>query len=175
GGGGGGNAAGGGEGGQGVGGIWSKGSVLITAANAALMSGNVGASGAGGLALNGGATGVSPTAVNAIFNDGGSLNSSFVADTTAPTVSSIVIANPSLGSGSNSTVTFTFSEAVFGLDISEITVPNGTLTNLTTTNNITWTATLTANGNISDSSNAITLPGSAVRDSSGNIGTGTGT
>ncbi len=175
GGGGGGNAAGGGEGGQGVGGIWSKGTVLITASNFAIMSGNVGASGAGGLALNGGPTGVSPTAVNSILNDGGTLNTSFSADTTAPTVSSIVIANPSLSSGSTSTVTFTFSEPVFGLDISEVVVPNGTLTNLVTTNNITWTATLTAAGNISDSSNAITLAGSAVRDSSGNIGTGTGT
>ncbi|MFJ4143444.1 Ig-like domain-containing protein [Pseudomonas sp. NPDC089734] len=173
GGGGGGSASGGGDGGQGVGGIWSKGTVLITAANYALMTGNVGASGAGGQALNGGTTGSSPTSVNLIYNEGGTLNTSFSSDTTAPTVSSIVIANPALSAGSTTTVTITFSEVVFGLDISEIVVPNGTLTNLVTTNNITWTATLTAGSNTTDSSNAITLSGTAVRDSSGNIGAGT--
>ncbi|RMS56173.1 hypothetical protein ALP64_204238 [Pseudomonas syringae pv. actinidiae] len=139
------------------------------------MTGNVGGSGAGGQG-NGGtgsANGTSPTAVNNIFNDGGTLNVTYTADTTAPTGTSIVIANTSLSSGGTSAVTFTFSEPVFGLEISEITVPNGTLSNLVTTNNITWTATLTASSNISDSSNVISLSLSAVQDSAGNIGTGT--
>ncbi|MCQ2997035.1 Ig-like domain-containing protein, partial [Pseudomonas syringae] len=177
GGGGGGGGTIGGNGGRGIGAIWNKGTVNITAANNSAMTGNVGGSGAGGQANgnSGGTNGTSPTAVNNIFNDGGSLNVTYSADVTAPTISSIVIANPSLGSGGSSTVTFTFSEPVFGLDISEITVPNGTLTNLTTTNNITWTATLKAANNVIDTSNAITLAGSAVQDSAGNIGTGTGT
>ncbi|MBX8486040.1 DUF4347 domain-containing protein [Pseudomonas cichorii] len=175
GGGGGGGGTIGGNGGRGIGAIWNKGALNITSTNNAAMSGNVGASGAGGQATSGGTNGTSPTAVNNIFNDSGSLNVSYSADVTSPTISSIVIANPSLSSGSTTTVTFTFSEPVFGLDISEITVPNGTLTGLTTTNNITWTATLTAASNISDSSNVITLAGSAVQDSAGNIGTGTGT
>ncbi|WP_284404234.1 Ig-like domain-containing protein [Pseudomonas syringae] len=175
GGGGGGGGTIGGNGGRGIGAIWNKGTVNITSSNNSAMTGNVGGSGAGGQG-NGGtgsANGTSPTAVNNIFNDGGTLNVTYTADTTAPTGTSIVIANSSLSSGGTSLVTFTFSESVFGLEISEITVPNGTLSNLVTTNNITWTATLTASSNISDSSNVISLPLSAVQDSAGNIGTGT--
>ncbi|WP_010202014.1 Ig-like domain-containing protein, partial [Pseudomonas amygdali] len=88
-------------------------------------------------------------------------NVAYTSDTTAPTGTSIVIANSSLSSGGTSLVTFTFSEPVFGLEISEITVPNGTLSNLVTTNNITWTATLTASSDTSSNSNAISLPLSA--------------
>ncbi|GAO93039.1 BNR repeat-containing glycosyl hydrolase [Pseudomonas syringae pv. actinidiae] len=175
GGGGGGGGTIGGNGGRGIGAIWNKGTVNITSSNNSAMTGNVGGSGAGGQG-NGGtgsANGTSPTAVNNIFNDGGTLNVTYTADTTAPTGTSIVIANSSLSSGGTSLVTFTFSEPVFGLEISEITVPNGTLSNLVTTNNVTWTATLTASSNISDSSNVISLPLSAVQDSAGNIGTGT--
>ncbi|WP_024679513.1 Ig-like domain-containing protein, partial [Pseudomonas syringae] len=175
GGGGGGGGTIGGNGGRGIGAIWNKGTVNITSSNNSAMTGNVGGSGAGGQG-NGGtgsANGTSPTAVNNILNDGGTLNIAYTADTTAPTGTSIVIANTSLSSGGTSLVTFTFSEPVFGLEISEITVPNGTLSNLVTTNNITWTATLTASSDISDSSNAISLPLSAVQDSAGNIGTGT--
>ncbi|AHF69940.1 Ig-like domain-containing protein [Pseudomonas cichorii] len=175
GGGGGGGGTIGGNGGRGIGAIWNRGTLNITAGNNSSLSGNVGISGSGGQATSGGTNGTSPTGVNNIFNDGGGLNITYSADISAPTISSIVIANPSLGSGGSSAVTFTFSEPVFGLDISEIVVPNGTLTNLTTTNNITWTATLTASSNVSDSSNAITLAGSAVQDSAGNIGTGTAT
>ncbi|MDU8499757.1 Ig-like domain-containing protein, partial [Pseudomonas syringae] len=173
GGGGGGGGTVGGNGGRGIGAIWNKGTLNITSANNSAMSGNVGGSGSGGQATSGGTNGSSPTAVNNIFNDGGSLNVAYSADTTAPTGTSIVIANTSLSSGGTSLVTFTFSEPVFGLEISEITVPNGTLSNLVTTNNITWTATLTASSDISDNSNAISLPLSAVQDSAGNIGTGT--
>ncbi|MBX8510732.1 DUF4347 domain-containing protein [Pseudomonas cichorii] len=175
GGGGGGGGSIGGNGGRGVGAIWNRGTLNITATNNAAMTGNVGVSGAGGQATSGGTNGTSPASVSNIFNDGGTLNTAYNSDVTSPTISSIVIANPSLGSGGTSAVTFTFSEPVFGLDISEITVPNGTLSGLTTTNNITWTATLTAASNVGDSSNAITLAGSAVQDSAGNIGTGTGT
>ncbi|WP_122587392.1 Ig-like domain-containing protein [Pseudomonas viridiflava] len=173
GGGGGGGGTLGGNGGRGIGGIWNKGTVNITASNNSAMTGNVGGSGAGGQALSGGTNGSSPTAVNNILNDGGTLNIAYTADTTAPTGSSIVIANTSLSPGATTTVTITFSEPVFGLDISEITAPNGTLTNLTTTNNITWTATFTAGSNTSGGSSAITLATSAVQDAAGNIGTGT--
>ncbi|KPX51820.1 hypothetical protein ALQ57_05653 [Pseudomonas amygdali pv. hibisci] len=173
GGGGGGGGTIGGNGGRGIGAIWNKGTLNITSANNSAMSGNVGGSGSGGQATSGGTNGSSPTAVTNIFNDGGSLNVAYTSDTTAPTGTSIVIANSSLSSGGTSLVTFTFSEPVFGLEISEITVPNGTLSNLVTTNNITWTATLTASSDTSSNSNAISLPLSAVQDSAGNIGTGT--
>ncbi|WP_057407811.1 Ig-like domain-containing protein [Pseudomonas amygdali] len=173
GGGGGGGGTIGGNGGRGIGAIWNKGTVNITSSNNSAMTGNVGGSGSGGQATSGGTNGSSPTAVNNILNDGGTLNTAYTSDTTAPTGTSIVIANTSLSSGGTSLVTFTFSEPVFGLEISEITVPNGTLSNLVTTNNITWTATLTASSNTSANSNAISLPLSAVQDSAGNIGTGT--
>ncbi|TSC38020.1 DUF4347 domain-containing protein [Pseudomonas sp. ST1] len=173
GGGGGGGGTIGGNGGRGIGAIWNKGTVNITSSNNSAMTGNVGGSGSGGQATSGGTNGSSPTAVTNIFNDGGTLNATYTSDTTAPTGTSIVIANSSLSSGGTSAVTFTFSEPVFGLEISEITVPNGTLSNLVTTNNITWTATLTASSNTSANSNAISLPLSAVQDSAGNIGTGT--
>ncbi|WP_054996691.1 Ig-like domain-containing protein [Pseudomonas ficuserectae] len=162
-----------GNGGRGIGAIWNKGTLNITSGNNAALTGNVGGSGSGGQAISGGTNGTSPTAVNNILNDGGTLNTAYTSDTTAPTGTSIVIANTSLSSGGTSLVTFTFSEPVFGLEISEITVPNGTLSNLVTTNNITWTATLTASSNTSSNSNAISLPLSAVQDSAGNIGTGT--
>ncbi|QEI04819.1 DUF4347 domain-containing protein [Pigmentiphaga aceris] len=171
GGGGGGGGSIGGNGGVGVGGIWNQGTLNITAANNAAMN-NKGVSGVGGQSTSGGTTGISPTASDNIRNDG-TQNTSYVADTTAPTISSIVIANTSLTAGNTSLVTFTFDEKVFGLDISEITVPNGTLTNLTTADNVTWTATLTAAANATSASNAISLSGSAVQDSAGNIGTGT--
>ncbi|RMS31002.1 BNR repeat-containing glycosyl hydrolase [Pseudomonas ficuserectae] len=173
GGGGGGGGTIGGNGGRGIGAIWNKGTLNITSGNNAALTGNVGGSGSGGQAISGGTNGTSPTAVNNILNDGGTLNTAYTSDTTAPTGTSIVIANTSLSSGGTSLVTFTFSEPVFGLEISEITVPNGTLSNLVTTNNITWTATLTASSNTSSNSNAISLPLSAVQDSAGNIGTGT--
>ncbi|POY82221.1 glycosyl hydrolase [Pseudomonas amygdali pv. morsprunorum] len=173
GGGGGGGGTIGGNGGRGIGAIWNKGTVNITSSNNSAMTGNVGGSGSGGQATSGGTNGSSPTAVTNIFNDGGTLNATYTSDTTAPTGTSIVIATSSLSSGGTSAVTFTFSEPVFGLEISEITVPNGTLSNLVTTNNITWTATLTASSNTSANSNAISLPLSAVQDSAGNIGTGT--
>ncbi|WP_189659180.1 Ig-like domain-containing protein [Pseudomonas amygdali] len=173
GGGGGGGGTIGGNGGRGIGAIWNKGTVNITSSNNSAMTGNVGGSGSGGQATSGGTNGSSPTAVTNIFNDGGTLNATYTSDTTAPTGTSIVIANSSLSSGGTSAVTFTFSEPVFGLEISEITVPNGTLSNLVTTNNITWTATLTASSNTSANSNAISLPLSTVQDSAGNIGTGT--
>ncbi|WP_254629099.1 BapA/Bap/LapF family large adhesin, partial [Acinetobacter oleivorans] len=65
---------------------------------------------------------------------------------------------------------FTFSEAVAGFDASDITVVGGTLTGLTTTDNITWTAVFTPDG-------TGTAPSIAVADGSytdvlGNLGTG---
>lgn len=67
----------GGDSGRGVGAIWNKGSVLITAANFSALAGNAGASGTGGPSNNG-SPGAAPVAVNAIHNEGGTLNTNFV-------------------------------------------------------------------------------------------------
>jgi hypothetical protein len=171
----GGSASSGGAGGLGVGAIWNKGAILITAANYAAITGNAGGSGNGGPTLGGGGTGASPTKVNGIFNDGGTLNTNYVPDTTPPT-SAIVVATTSLNSSSTSLVTITFSEAVQGFSNTDLTIANGTLSAVSSSDGgITWTATLTAKDNVSSASNAITLDNTGVSDLAGNAGVGTTT
>lgn len=65
-----------------------------------------------------------------------------ITDTTPPTAS-IQLSDTSLGVGETATVNITFSEAVTGLTTSDFTLNNGTLSNLTSTNGINWTAVLT--------------------------------
>ncbi|MCS3841126.1 hypothetical protein HNR03_005754 [Pseudomonas sp. JAI111] len=172
----GGSADPGGAGGKGVGAIWNKGTLLMTAANFGAMAGNVGGSGSGGPAMGGGATGTSPAAVNNIFNDGGTVNTNYAPDVTPPTVSSIVVGTTNLNSGGTSQVTITFSEAVTGFTTADLTVANGSVSGLSSGDGgVTWTATLTAAGNINAPTNAITLNTSGVQDLAGNVGTGSGT
>ncbi|MFC3197644.1 Ig-like domain-containing protein [Parapedobacter deserti] len=60
--------------------------------------------------------------------------------------------------GETATLTVTFSEAVFGLEITDFTVENGTLSELATENGgITWTATLTPTPDREATANSITL------------------
>ncbi|EJL03385.1 BNR/Asp-box repeat protein [Pseudomonas fluorescens Q2-87] len=176
GGGGGGGAGGGyiqagGAGGVGVGAIWNKGSILMTAANFAALAGNVGGSGVGGTSA--GTAGVTPGSVANVYGDGGTINTNYVPDETPPTAT-VVVANTSLNSGGTSAVTITFSEAVTGLTAADLTVQNGTIGTLTTGDGgITWTGTLTAASNISDTTNIITLNNTGVADLAGNAGVGT--
>ena len=176
GGGGGGGAGGGyiqagGAGGVGVGAIWNKGAILITAANFAAMSGNVGGSGVGGTSA--GTAGVSPASVSNVYGDGGTINTNYVPDETPPTAT-VVVANTNLNSGATSLVTITFSEAVTGLTAADLTVQNGTIGSLSSSDGgITWTGTLTAASNIADTTNIITLNNTGVADLAGNAGVGT--
>ncbi|MGF6205729.1 Ig-like domain-containing protein [Pseudomonas frederiksbergensis] len=166
----------GGAAGKGVGAIWNKGTLLMTAANFGAMAGNAGGSGAGGQASGGGGTGSSPAAVSNIFNDGGTLNTNYAPDVTPPTVSSIVVGTTNLNSGGTSLVTITFSEAVNNFTNADLTVANGTLSAVSSSDGgITWTATLTAAGNINAPTNTITLDTTGVQDLAGNVGTGSGT
>ena len=93
-------------------------------------------------------------------------------DNTAPTAD-IDLADTALTSGQSTTVTVTFSEAVTGFDISDLSFANGTLSNLTTSDNITYTATLTAASGVEDPTNIITLHNGFVIDLAGNAGSGT--
>ncbi len=176
GGGGGGGAGGsylqaGGAGGVGVGAIWNKGSILITAANFAALAGNIGGSGVGGTSA--GSAGVSPSSVANVYGDGGTINTNYVPDETPPTAT-VVVANTNLNSGGTSLVTITFSEAVTGLTAADLTVQNGSVGTLTSGDGgITWTGTLTAAGNIADTTNIITLNNTGVVDLAGNAGVGT--
>ncbi|KPA92171.1 putative membrane protein [Pseudomonas asplenii] len=177
GGGGGGSGAGassdpGGAGGKGVGAIWNRGTLRITAANySALGSGsNKGASGIGGSGAGG--QGATPSAVDGIYNDGGVLNTAY---NPAPTAT-IVVSNTTQHIGSTSLVTITFNQAVTGFALADLTASNGTLSNLTTSDNITWTATLTPNSSVSSASNVITLDNTGVNSTStGTAGSGTTT
>ncbi len=100
-------------------------------------------------------------------------SNSYAIDTQRPTAS-IVVSDTALAAGDTATVTITFSEAVSGLDIADFTVANGTLSGLTSADGgITWTATLTPDANIEDTSNLITLDNTGVTDLAGNAGSGT--
>ncbi|WP_411740781.1 Ig-like domain-containing protein, partial [Pseudomonas sp. A-RE-19] len=100
------------------------------------------------------------------------VSNNYVIDGERPTAT-VVVANPNLGVGQTSLVTFTFNEAVSGFDLSDISVANGTLSSLSSSDGgKTWTATLTPNANVSSGNNAISLSVTGVSDSAGNAGSG---
>ncbi|SFM47432.1 protein of unknown function, partial [Pseudomonas sp. ok602] len=116
-------------------------------------------------------TGVTDLAGNA--GSGTTDSNNYSIDTQRPTAT-IVIADPSLSAGETSLVTITFSEAVSGFTNADLTVPNGTLTAVSSADGgITWTATFTPTGGINDTSNIITLANTGIADLAGNAGTGT--
>ncbi len=99
-------------------------------------------------------------------------SNTYAIDTQRPTAS-IVVADTALGIGQFSTVTITFSEAVAGFTLADMTTDNGTLSSITTSDNITWTTTLTPAMNISATGNVIALNLGGVSDAAGNAGSGT--
>ncbi|WP_448091514.1 Ig-like domain-containing protein [Pseudomonas lini] len=110
--------------------------------------------------------------LDAAGNAGSSIaiSNNYALDATRPTVT-IVVANPNLGIGQTTLVTFTFSEAVSDFDLSDLSVTNGELTNLASNDGgKTWTGNFTPAANITDPSNFIALDTSNVTDLAGNIG-----
>jgi hypothetical protein len=98
------------------------------------------------------------------------ISNNYALDATRPTAT-IVVANPNLGIGQTTLVTFTFNEAVSDFDLSDLSVTNGELTNLASSDGgKTWTGTFTPTANITDPSNFIALDTSNVTDLAGNIG-----
>ncbi|MCX6074255.1 MAG: Ig-like domain-containing protein, partial [Campylobacterales bacterium] len=110
-----------------------------------------------------------------VGNDGSIASQGYVLDTTAPSLASaMTISDTALKIGDTATVTFTFTEAVTGLTIADVTVANGVLSNLTTSDGgTTWTATLTPTASITDTTNIITLDNTGISDTAGNAGSGT--
>ncbi|QXZ14196.1 DUF4347 domain-containing protein [Pseudomonas sp. AO-1] len=162
----------GGDGGRGVGAIWNQGgTVLITAANFSAISGNAAGSGSGGAELGGGVTGSVPLAFAAIYNNGGTLNTAYV----EPPTATIVMADTALKIGETSLVTITFSRAVSGFTNADLTIANGTLTAVSSSDGgLTWTATFTPTNNLTDATNLITLDNTGVTAiSDGVAGVGT--
>ncbi|MBO2944093.1 S-layer homology domain-containing protein [Paenibacillus sp. F411] len=115
-------------------------------------------------------TGIADAAGNT--GTGSTDSNNYAMDTLRPSAV-IVIEDTALTVGKTSLVTITFSEAVTGLTSADLTVPNGTLSGLTSSDGgITWTATLTPNANIEDMTNIITLYNTGVVDEAGNSGSG---
>jgi len=162
----------GGDGGRGVGAIWNQGgTVLITASNFSSITGNAAGSGSGGAELGGGVTGSVPLAFAAIYNNGGTLNTAYV----EPPTATIVMSDTALKIGETSLVTITFSRAVTGFTNADLTIANGTLTAVSSSDGgLTWTATFTPTNNITDATNLITLDNTGVNAiSDGVAGVGT--
>lgn len=96
-------------------------------------------------------------------------SANYTVETKSPTAT-ILLSDSALKIGDTSLVTVTFSEPVSGFDVNDLTVQNGTLGAMTTSDNITWTGTFTPTSNIEDTTNVITLA-NTYSDSVGNVGT----
>ena len=100
----------------------------------------------------------------------------YTVDTVRPALASaITISDAILGIGQTATATFTFTEAVTGFTLDDVTEQNATLSNLTSGDGgITWTGTLTpdAIGTLA-LGKVITLDLSGIADLAGNAGSGT--
>ncbi|MFZ3203959.1 MAG: Ig-like domain-containing protein, partial [Pseudomonas sp.] len=115
-------------------------------------------------------TGVSDSAGNT--GSGTTDAGNYAINTVRPTAT-IVVADSSLTAGETSLVTITFSEAVSGFSNADLTVANGSLSAVSSSDGgITWTATLTPTSNITDASNLITLDNTGVSNAAGNTGSG---
>ncbi|MCG2585493.1 Ig-like domain-containing protein [Massilia sp. TS11] len=90
--------------------------------------------------------------LTSVFDEHGNAGSgsyslpSYTVDTTRPHLSSVSLGSSSLTTGATTTVTFVFDRAVSGFDLGDVSVQHGTLSNLSTSNNTTFTATLTSSG-----------------------------
>ena len=99
------------------------------------------------------------------------VDKTYTVDTTAPTLS-IGLSDTNLVPGQTSVLTFTFSERVTGFDANDINAPNGSISNLATSDNgRTWTATFTPTAGVNDNTNTVTV-GNGYTDIAGNGGTG---
>ena len=100
-------------------------------------------------------------------------NSSYKVDTTAPSVDNFTMSDTALKIGDNATVTLIFSEQICpvtdscatGFNNSDIDVPDvtgtftdtGSLSTLTTDDNVTWTGIFIPTDNIEDNTSVLTL------------------
>ena len=106
------------------------------------------------------------------FGTGTTNSDNYSIDTQRP-AASISLSDLSLGLGETSLVTITFSEPVVGFSNADVQAVNGTLTNFGSLDGgVTWTSTLTAASNVSDTTNTITLNNTGLTDVAGNPGVG---
>ena len=100
-------------------------------------------------------------------------SNNYTVDTLRPTAT-INITDTLLISGETSPVTITFSEKITGFANEDLTVANGSMSSVSSSDEgITWTATLTPSAGVTDLTSVITLDNSGVQDLAGNPGSGT--
>ena len=89
-------------------------------------------------------------------------------------IATITVADTALTLGETTQVTITFSEAVTGFDNADLTVANGSLSAVASSDGgTTWTATFTPDANVADTTNTIALNNTGITDLAGNAGAGT--
>ena len=94
----------------------------------------------------------------------------YAVDTQGPTAT-LALDSTVLHSGGGATLTIRFSEAVTDLTAGALQTPNATLTNLKhSSDGLTWTATLTPQGGLTEADNAVKLDLTKVHDALGNAG-----
>ena len=102
-------------------------------------------------------------------NDGTpGVSANYIVDTLAPSVT-ITLADSTLTIGETTTVTFTFNEVVQNFELTDIASESGVVSNLTTTDNITYTAKFTPTADLEDSTNVVTV-GTGYQDVYNNPG-----
>ncbi|MCX6854658.1 MAG: Ig-like domain-containing protein [Verrucomicrobia bacterium] len=96
-------------------------------------------------------------------------------DNIAPALAQVIsISDTAMKIGDTATVTFTFTEAVTGFTEADVTVENGALSTPSSSDGgITWTATLTPNTAVTDTTNMLALDNTGYIDAAGNAGVGT--
>lgn len=112
--------------------------------------------------------------VDAVGNagEGSSESPNFEINTVVPTLA-ISIDDTNLILDETATITFTFSEAVTGFDNDDITVPNGTLSAVSSADDgVTFTAIYTPTPLIEELENVISVDNAGFEDLSGNAGVG---
>ncbi|WP_395702134.1 Ig-like domain-containing protein, partial [Aquabacterium sp.] len=112
------------------------------------------------------------TVASSVAGTGTQNSNNYTISTVRPTAS-IVVADTSLTIGETSGVTITFSEAVTGFTNADLSIANGTLSSVSSSNGgVTWTGTFTPTASITDATNVITLDNTGVTDLAGNAGSG---
>lgn len=141
---------------------------------------NNGAAGVGGI-LNFGPqwANVDSIVITATNGDGismaiDSIDIGAAVDSTPPEAN-IYLSDHALKAGETANVAIAFSEAVTGLTLADLSVSNGTLSGLSTADNVSWTAVFTPSAGVTDATNTITLDKSGVTDLAGNAGSGNAT
>lgn len=106
-------------------------------------------------------------------NGGATLSGIYTLHISSDPTATINIADMALKTGETSLVTFTFSEPVTGFSNADLTVENGTLSPVATSDEgMTWQAVFTPSLNITDTSNAIVLNNTGYTDRIGMPGVG---